>query len=107
MDPPLDFTNVLKIRIEPGPIARTEVLLENRKLTTDRIENARVLLSPGKPLLFACSIAEQALESHTWIDFCGKRLRGRRPGNGVRIRTTVTPITIAEVAGILNPELNG
>src|SRR5438093_13506565 len=107
MDSPLDLTNVLEVGVEPRPIARTEILLENRKLTRHRVENACVLFSSGKPLFGAGSIAEQSLEGDTRIDFGGKRLRRRRPGDRVRIRAAVAPVAVAEVAGVLNSELNG
>ena len=47
LDPPLDLANVLEIIVEPGPIARTDVFLEKRKLARHRIENAGVLLASG------------------------------------------------------------
>src|SRR6266704_689544 len=107
LDPPLKFTNVLKIGVEPSPIARAEILLEKTKLMRHRIENASVLLSSSEPLLRTGSFAEQALEGHTRIDLCRKRLRGRRPGDGVGVRAAITPVAIAEITGVLNPELNG
>src|ERR1700674_1596443 len=107
LDPPLQLTNVLQIGVEPAPVARTQVLLERSKLIRYRIQNAGILLSSRKPLLRTRSIAEQALEGHTRVDFRRKRLRGRDPGYGVGVCAAIAPIAIAEIADILNPELYG
>src|SRR6266849_8576277 len=105
LDAPLNFTDVLEVRVEPAPIARAKGLLKKRNLLRDRIENAGVLLSSGTPLLRTCSIAEQAFESHPRIDFRRKRLRGRGPGYGVRVSAAITPVAIAEVADVLDAQL--
>ena len=107
LDPPLNFTNVLHISVEPAPIARAKVLLERSNLIGYGIENAGVLLASGKPLLRTRPVAEQALESHTRIDFRRKGLRGRAPGNGVGVRAAITPVAVAEISAVLNPQLNG
>src|SRR5438034_942902 len=108
LDPPLNLSNVLKIVVEPGPIARRDVFFEKRKLAGYRIEDATGAPPVRKPLLRAGTVTEQALEDHTRIDFCRKRRRGRRPRDGVRISAAVTPVAVAGiVSGIVNPELNG
>src|SRR5262245_40694429 len=79
LDPPLEFANILGIRVEPGLITRTKVLLEKRQFMRYRIQDAGVLFSSSSSFLGACAIAEKALESHTRIDLCRKRLRRRGP----------------------------
>src|SRR5580692_6000966 len=79
LNPPLNLTDVLDIVVELGPVVRSDVFLETRKLVGYRVEDAAVALSVRQPLSRASTVAEQALEGHTRIHFCRKRRRGRRP----------------------------
>src|SRR4029077_4967982 len=101
------FANVIRVGVEPGLIAGAEVFLEKSQLMRDRIQNAGVLLSSTGSLVRACSVAEQPLERHPRIDLCRKRLRGRRPRNGVRVSAAITKVATAEIAGVFNAELKG
>src|SRR5207247_3979205 len=105
--PALDFANIFSIGVELGFIARPEVFLQKCQVMRDRIQNAGVLPSSGSSLLRTCSVAEQPLESHTRVDFCRKRLRGRRPRDAVRVGAAITKVAAAEIAGVFNPELKG
>src|SRR6516162_266028 len=107
LDPPLELTDVLQIGVEAAPVAGAEILLERRDLVGYRIEDAGVLFAPRQPLLRTRSIAEQALESDTRIDFGRERLVGRTPGYGVGICAAIAPIAISKIADVLHPELNG
>src|ERR1019366_6111200 len=107
LDAALDLANVLEVGIEPGLIARAQVLLEERNLLRDGIENTGVLLAPREALLRTRAVAEQALEGHARIHFGGKRLRGRGPGDRVRVGATVAPVAVAEITGVLDAELKG
>src|SRR5207247_1184798 len=64
-----------------------------------------ILLSSGSPFLRTCSVTEQPLESHTRIDFCRKRLCGRRPRDAVRVGAAITKVATAEIAGVFDTEL--
>src|SRR5206468_9078243 len=101
----LELTSVLEVGVEPRAIAGTEVFLEQAQLAGDRIENARILLPAGKPLLRTRAVAEQALEDHSRIDFRRERLRRRRPRDGVGVRAAVAPVAVAEIAGVFHAKL--
>src|SRR5262245_44602098 len=79
LDPTFDLANVLRIGVQLGFIARTEVLLEKNELMSDRIQNAGILLSSSRSLLGTCSVAEKPLEGYTGVHFRGKRLGRGRP----------------------------
>ena len=79
LDSPFNLTNVLKIRVELEPIARGDAFFENRNLSGHGIEDAAGPLSVDNSLVYASTVAEQALEYHTRIDFGRKRRRRRWP----------------------------
>src|SRR5205085_2904607 len=97
---------VFEIAIQPVPVARAERLLEKRDFLHHRIEDAGAFLSTQTPLFRTRSVTEQPFERHPWIHFGWKRLRGRAPGDAVRVGATVAPIAIPEIADILDAQLN-
>ena len=80
--------------------------LERAELARHRIEDAGVLLAALEPLLGAGAVAEQALEHDARIDLRRQRQRGRRPRNRVGVGAAVAPVAVAEVAGVLDAELD-
>src|SRR5262245_26910381 len=74
LDSPLDFANVLAVGIEPVLVSRGKVFLDESKFPRDCVENTGALAFCFRPLVRALSIAEQALERDTRIDFSRKRL---------------------------------
>ena len=53
----------------------------------------------------AGAVAEQPLEHDARVHLRRQRLRRRRPGDRVRVGAAVAPVAVAEVAGVLDAEL--
>src|SRR5437660_8513032 len=108
LDSPFNLTDVFKIVVQLGPIARWDAFLDKSNLVSNGIEDAASPLSIHNAFVHAGTVAEQPLERHTRIDFCRKRRRRRRPRNGIRVTAAIAPIAITGiVTRILDAELNG
>src|SRR5207237_1249261 len=97
LDSPFNFTNVFKIVVQLDAIARWDAFLDQSNLVGNGIEDAARPFSVGNPLVDAGTVAEQAFEGHTRIDFCRKRRRRRRPRDGVCITATIPPIAVTGI----------
>src|SRR6266478_4510084 len=108
LDSPFNLTDVFKIIVELGSIARRDAFLDKSNLVCNRIEDAAGAFSIRNPFIHAGTVAEQPLERHTRIDFCRKGRGRRRPRNGVRVTAAIAPIAVTGiVTGILDAELKG
>ena len=105
LDATLQLTDVVHVRIDARLVASAEMGLERAELIDDRVENARVALSIAPSFFRARAIAKQPLEHHARVDLRRQRLRGRRPRDRVGVRAAVAPVAVAEVAHVLDAEL--
>src|SRR6185436_1498236 len=104
-DAPFEFANVVHVCVDARLVAGTETGFERAELPDDSVEDAGVALTIAQPLFRARAIAEEPLERHTRIYLRRQWRRRRRPGDRVRIRAAVSPVAIAEVARVLDAEL--
>ena len=104
-DAPLQLADVVHVGVDARLVAGAEIGLERAELPDDRVENARVALPVAPSLFRARAIAEQPLEHHARVDLRRQRLRRRRPRDRVGVGAAVAPVAVAEVAGVLDAEL--
>src|SRR5262245_7794642 len=107
IDTPFEFSNIVRVIVQPRAVAGAEVFLERGELMCDGIEYAGTSLSAFQSLVCVRTVAEQAFKSDARIDFGRKRRRRIDPGNGVGICAAVTPIAIPEVCRVFDTQLDG
>ena len=105
LDAALELADVVDVGVDARLVAGAEIGLERAELTDDRVEDAGVALPVAPPLLGAGAVAEQPLEHHARVDLRRQRLRRRRPRDRVGVGAAVAPVAVAEVAGVLDAEL--
>src|SRR5205809_6952595 len=95
LDAPFDLTNIFKIGVELGTIARGNTFFEACDLVSNGIEDTSGPLPVYDAFIRTRAITKQPFEDHTRIDFCRKRCRRRRPCDGIGVCAAVTPVAIA------------
>src|SRR6185295_4737422 len=105
-DSPFKFPDVVGVIVEAAAIARAKILLYDRELVCDGIQNAGVLLSSLHAFFRIGSVSEQSFESDARIDLRRKRSSRVGPRDRIGIGAAITPVAIAEIGGVFHSELN-
>src|SRR5439155_18948430 len=105
LDPPLDFTHAVEIRVQTRLVAGAKILAQTAHFTGDAVEDAAVRPLPRRPLGCRPAVAEQVFEGHPRIDRQRHRRRRRRPADRPRIHAGVVEAAGPGGVDVFDPEL--
>ena len=99
LDAALDLAHVVEIFGYAIAVVRAQAALQMADLRGHRVQDAALALDAGQALGGVGSVAKQAIEHHTRVDFHGQRRGGRAPRDGVGVGAAEADVAGADQAG--------